>query len=57
MDDSTPGQQPLDAQQTEETANVEPATEPEADRIPLPPDDSSSGHDESKFHGEPRPHP
>lgn len=45
MGDSTPGQQPLDAQQTEE-ANVEPVIELEADN-------SSSGNDPtSKFQGE-----
>jgi hypothetical protein len=55
MDDSTPGQQPLDAHQTEEVANVEPVTEQEADRIAAPPNDSSSGNKTSKFHGEPRP--
>jgi hypothetical protein len=48
MDDSTPGQQPLDAHQTEEEVNVEPVTKPKADR----PDHSSGGNDTSKFHGD-----
>jgi hypothetical protein len=53
MGDSTPGQQPLDAQETaEDEANAEPAPEPQAKPAPPAPGDLAKEKvPESKFHG------
>jgi hypothetical protein len=53
MEDSTPGQQPLDAQETaEDEANAELEPEPQTKPAPPPPGDRAKEKvPESKFHG------